>query len=238
MAKPTIKHLPPPGDTISTYNTTVPPTAQTTPLPQLFLDAMLVRTAVFVGEQAVPMPREHDADDARAHHWIAYAPAPSEDEEAAAAEPQPVGTIRAVPPDPPAREGEPPAEWPPHPTVHAGEAYVRLGRLATLASERGRGVGRLLVETVLAFLARPGAAAEMAGGGGPAWGGLVVVHAQRDRSVEYWRRFGFAVDEGMGEWDEEGMLHVGMYRRVGVEEKQEPVSVHAWLLDQWDENVG
>jgi predicted GNAT family N-acyltransferase len=294
MTSPTIAHLRPPGASILAYNANFPPTAQPSPLiPQPFLDAMLIRTAVFVGEQGVPMPREHDADDARSHHWVAYAdpsppPAAAEPESApratadAAAEAgpprdrggdegdarpslgrdgggaagaaarRPVGTIRAVPPShgPGALgggggAGVAPPEWPPHPTVHEGEAYVRLGRLATLPGRRGEGVAGRLVETVLGFLAQAGAGAEMlageeAGEAAPRWKGLVVVHAQRDRSVAFWRRFGFVVDEGMGEWDEEGMVHVGMYRKVdvaGQEGGRDPASVHAWLLDRWDENV-
>jgi predicted GNAT family N-acyltransferase len=223
---------------------------------------MHVRTAVFVGEQGVAMSREQDADDARSHHWVAYAPTPSppprpRDGEdalpgpgldggaASAGARRPVGVIRAVPPDPPrsgalggvaADEAGPPTaaaeeEWPPHPTVHAGEAYVRLGRLATLPEYRGKGFAGLLVETVLDFLREPGTVAEIMPQVGtvkperrkltgeadealPLWKGLVVVHAQRARSVEFWQRYGFVVDEGMGEWDEEGMMHVGMWKRI------------------------
>jgi predicted GNAT family N-acyltransferase len=313
MTSATITHLHPPGSSISAYDATLSPAAQPPPaIPPAFLDAMIVRTAVFVGEQGVPGPREHDADDARSHHWVAYAAGDSpasaavaEVDSAAGTTSQaaaqrgppprdggaheggahqsldrehagggaagvtarrPVGTIRAVLPDPPGAatragaEGHvpgdhgtggggsgaatppPSAEWPPHPTAHAGEAYVRLGRLATLAGHRGQGVARQLVEAVLEFLARPGVGAEMRPGEeADRWKGLVVVHAQRDRSVGFWRKFGFVVDEGMGEWDEEGMMHVGMYRKLDIarreERREEPVSVHMWLLDRWDENV-
>ncbi|KAI1496410.1 acyl-CoA N-acyltransferase [Biscogniauxia marginata] len=46
---------------------------QASRLPPVFLDAMAVREAVFVGEQGIPLAHEHDADDARSCHWAAYA---------------------------------------------------------------------------------------------------------------------------------------------------------------------
>jgi predicted GNAT family N-acyltransferase len=52
-----------------------------------------------------------------------------------------------------------------------------------------------------------------------AWKGLVVVHAQRDKTVDLWKKYGFEIDEGMGEWDEEGMMHVGMWLRVDIGRK-------------------
>lgn len=54
------------------------------------------------------------------------------------------------------------------------------------------------------------------------WNGLVLVHAQRD--VEAWYRslHGFVTDEDMGVWIEEGIEHVGMWRRLDLSgEKQE-----------------
>ncbi|KAH7367157.1 acetyltransferase [Plectosphaerella cucumerina] len=38
-----------------------------------FVDAMEVRTAVFVNEQKVPAENEYDRDDTRSAHWVAYA---------------------------------------------------------------------------------------------------------------------------------------------------------------------
>ncbi|KAL7623910.1 hypothetical protein AAE478_005467 [Parahypoxylon ruwenzoriense] len=69
--------------------------------PPVFLDAMSVREAVFVREQGVPLECEHDADDARSCHWVAYASVHD-----AAPQPQtrsaPIGTLRIVPfPHPP-----------------------------------------------------------------------------------------------------------------------------------------
>ena len=48
------------------------------------------------------------------------------------------------------------------------------------------------------------------------WRGLVLVHAQR--GIErLWKAWGFTRDHSMGEWDEEGIMHVGMWRRLKVE---------------------
>lgn len=50
----------------------------------------------------------------------------------------------------------------------------------------------------------------------PAWKGLVCVHAQE--SVEKaWAKWGFELDEGMGTWEEEGIKHVGMFRRLSID---------------------
>jgi predicted GNAT family N-acyltransferase len=41
------------------------------------------------------------------------------------------------------------------------------------------------------------------------------VHAQ-EQVVGTWKRWGFEVDEGMGRWDEEGIMHVGMFTRLPI----------------------
>ena len=160
----------------------------------------------------------------------------------------PAATIRLVPPphaphplpgsvdnEPSALErtaGARPTAW------HDGrEAYVKLGRLATLARFRGLGLGRLLVAAALAWAAAhaealrggpAGAVARerererevaegLAGGGRETeWRGLVMVHAQRD-VVPFYERLGFEVDPELGEWWEEHILHVGMWRRIALE---------------------
>lgn len=116
-------------------------------------------------------------------------------------------------------------------THHDGkEPYVKLGRLATLREYRGLGLGRLLVKTALEWVAkhaelmaegpkdpvqreREGNAAEKGAEG--EWRGLVLAHAQRE-VVEWYRGMGFVEDEGMGRWWEEGIEHVGMWKRVDV----------------------
>lgn len=47
------------------------------------------------------------------------------------------------------------------------------------------------------------------------WRGLVLVHAQVDVERMY-EGLGFVRDEGLGRWEEEGIMHVGMFRRVEV----------------------
>lgn len=97
--QPKIDLLPPTPSISKTYSATLRScTQQTSPLssslpptPQTFLDAMLVREAVFVDEQKVALENEFDEEDPRCWHWVLYAPGESE------SEPKPAGTIRLVP---------------------------------------------------------------------------------------------------------------------------------------------
>ncbi|KAL9051130.1 MAG: hypothetical protein Q9162_006202 [Coniocarpon cinnabarinum] len=50
--------------------------------------------------------------------------------------------------------------------------------------------------------------------GGP-WKGLVLVHAQKHLEKTY-AKWGFVRDDALGVWDEEGIDHIGMWRRVFV----------------------
>ncbi|KAJ5490726.1 hypothetical protein N7539_002293 [Penicillium diatomitis] len=50
------------------------------------------------------------------------------------------------------------------------------------------------------------------------WRGLVLVHAQVDVEAMY-RGMGFTQDKALGMWDEEGIQHVGMFRRVDVQSR-------------------
>jgi predicted GNAT family N-acyltransferase len=157
----------------------------------------------------------------------------------------PVGVIRLVPPpdaasrnrrdstphSPAAESVSSEAEIAPHPTQFPGERYIRLGRLATLKDYRGIGLSRLLVNAALQYARKhpeefapprvEGVALEEARIQGrhvnDTWKGLVYVHAQKDRTMDLWKRYGFEVDEGMGVWDEEGMDHVGMYKRLEID---------------------
>ena len=160
----------------------------------------------------------------------------------------PAATIRLVPPphaphplpgsvdsDPPAPDGPDglqPTAW------HDGrEAYVKLGRLATVRAFRGLGLGRLLVSAALEWAAahrealrggpagalererereREVAAGVMGWGREREWRGLVMVHAQKD-VVPFYESCGFAVDPELGEWWEEHILHVAMWRRIALE---------------------
>lgn len=87
------------------------------------------------------------------------------------------------------------------------EPFLKIGRLATRKEFRGRGFGRVLVEEALRWAGGEGV--------GAAWRGLLLVHAQA--GVEGWYEgLGWRTDEGLGRWDECGILHVGMWKRVEV----------------------
>ncbi|OJJ87910.1 GNAT family N-acetyltransferase [Aspergillus glaucus CBS 516.65] len=136
---------------------------------------------------------------------------------------KPVNDNNKINNDPPARQ---------YGTTH--EPYIKLTRVAVLPAYRGRNLGRKLVETAIDWARRNPGEIEHAysrvvrgreglpdrdgGGGGSGdvkWNGLVLVHAQV--SVEgMYARLGFVTDESMGRWDEEGIEHVGMWRRVDV----------------------
>lgn len=113
-------------------------------------------------------------------------------------------------------------------TLHRSEPYVKLGRLATLPQFRKMGLSRLLIKAALDYAAAhpdaivpPLSPAELEKQrleGRPeaqGWKGLVVIHAQT-QVQGFWEKYGFKVDEVMGTWDEEGIEHVGMWRRIPV----------------------
>lgn len=123
------------------------------------------------------------------------------------------------------------------------EPYIKLGRLATLRSHRGLGFGRVLIENALKWAvenastltspvsARPQHSQPRVTGekgeeedeeeGNNGWNGLVLVHAQRRLAAWYKSVGGFVTDEGMGVWMEEGIEHVGMWRRLDLRGKRE-----------------
>ncbi|KAL7266775.1 hypothetical protein RUND412_010659 [Rhizina undulata] len=177
-----------------------PPTLGTNS--QTFKDAMIVRTEVFVHEQSVPAENELDSDDSRSFHLVAYATSEIDGKE----ETIPVGTIRIVP-----------APHAPHEGVIDGN-YIKFGRMATLNAFRGLGVGRLLVEAAVEFVERnPGSVRPRHGEGRELkgeWDGRCLAHAQSGVK-KWWAARGFVEDEKMGEWDEEGIMHVGMWRICG-----------------------
>ena len=51
------------------------------------------------------------------------------------------------------------------------------------------------------------------------WKGLVLIHAQQHLERVY-NKWGFVRDETLGVWDEEGIDHIGMWRRVKVNEQR------------------
>ena len=191
-------------------------------LPGILRDAVSIRRQVFVDEQGCSAEAEIDADDARSWHWVLYdgsAPSPvsvsrtecMDESKSSATDRSPaVGTLRLVPPCPPA-------------------PYVKITRVAVLPTHRGRGIGRHLVETAVEWAGVHGAAVWGTGpsidagdvtgardrgkGGTNRWPGWMLVHAQVDVEGMY-ARLGFRRDEGMGRWMEEGIEHVGMWRHI------------------------
>ncbi|GLI72148.1 hypothetical protein PoHVEF18_000316 [Penicillium ochrochloron] len=150
----------------------------------------------------------------------------------------PVAVIRLVPPPQPPHEllTHPPSDTtnttlPAYDWSH--EPCIKLTRVAVLPEYRGFGLGKRLVETAMTWAAQhageiDAAAGELARqlstekdkhqnleGGLEKWRGLVLVHAQVDVERMY-SGLGFVRDEGLGRWDEEGIEHVGMFRRVEV----------------------
>ncbi|MCJ1475496.1 hypothetical protein MMC13_004159 [Lambiella insularis] len=229
---PTLLLLPPPGPSVLTHPLDVSLTSPASPLiPSAFSDSLAVRVRVFIHEQRCNPALEIDADDPRSWHWIAYAPSLLSSFPAAVAAAgagsgagasTPVATIRLIPPP----HGPYPAPgsvdgvggaWPPGMKEKVerrlgAEPYVVLGRLATLEAYRGRGLGRLLVETALGWAARNVGAVS---GEGERWRGAVLISAQME-AEGFYRGVGFERDEDGGEWVEEGIRHVGMWRRVEV----------------------
>jgi predicted GNAT family N-acyltransferase len=155
----------------------------------------------------------------------------------------PVGTIRLVPP-PHAphplpggsehlhasvdiKDGGHPRSDSPH-FQEPTEPYVKLGRIAILPAYRGLGLSRLLINAALNWakehpeevLPPPAPAnVEAAKQEGKKewmpWKGLMLVHAQT-QVQKMWESFGFVTDDSMGSWDEEGIDHVGLWKKVEV----------------------
>ncbi|KAK2750054.1 hypothetical protein FQN55_002772 [Onygenales sp. PD_40] len=210
-AQYSIAFLPPPGTKLTrpTPSNPAPPSN-----PPIFNDAMHVRTVVFVDEQGCAPENEMDEDDPRSWHWVLY----TEGENRA-----PIGTIRVVAPPHAPHEGH---------SSHTGasveaeekeeEPHIRLTRVAILAEYRRSGFGRILQNTALEWAAKHPEELTAALDGNPPWNGLTLVHAQVQAEGMY-ARVGFVTDESMGTWEDEGIMHVGMWKRieVGSESKSE-----------------
>jgi predicted GNAT family N-acyltransferase len=123
---------------------------------------------------------------------------------------------------------------------HPAEPYVKLGRLATLKAFRGMGLASLLINAAFTFAKqnpdtiykppspRDMEIAQIKGHGKEqqlAWDGLVMIHAQANLQ-KMWEKQGFSKelrnDRGEVEvaaephWVEEGIEHVGMWKRLDV----------------------
>ncbi|KAL1587680.1 hypothetical protein WHR41_03702 [Cladosporium halotolerans] len=164
----------------------------------------------------------------------------------------PIGTIRLVPPpnaalhhfDKHRHLDGTPYEGTVKPSFHNGkEPFIKLGRLAILKEFRGVGVSKLLVDSALTMahdyphvISDPPSAATKeelrdAVGDildmGTEWTGLVLIHAQIGLQ-KFWSRWGFEVDEGMGIWDEEGIDHVGMWKRMDLKTKSKETAPYSY----------
>ena len=181
---------------------------------------------VFIKEQCCSADEEIDADDASCWHWVIFT-------QNAAGEEVPAATIRLVPAsqhdhghdvthgaEAVVDEGGKANKMATEPNYAASdglwdgkELYAKIGRLATIKEFRGRGYGRVLVQRAMEWTGEN--AGQVAKDGEGAWKGLVLAHAQM--GVEKWYRgLGFERDEGMGVWWEEGIEHVGMWKRVDL----------------------
>lgn len=234
---PTIVFQPPPMN-LNGYDRSLSVSEQPSQIPQAFQDAMTVREEVFVKEQSCPLQLEADQDDARSCHWIVYDKLPGHTQFS------PAGTIRLVPyPHDP--HPLPDSSWDfdfeaknavmvskPIPyiidratTFHDGkEPYVKLGRWAVRKEFRGRGIATLLVKTALDwarqnpeyFKPSPDVLAEEhLDVYRTTWKGLVCIHAQ-EYVAKAWAKLGFQLDQGMGEWKEADIPHVGMFQRLAL----------------------
>lgn len=208
-------------------------------VPQGFIDAMQVREEVYVREQKIPLENELDEDDARSFHWVVYASIPAKatsngngngngdgkngTRRTSNSTKIPIGTIRLVPPPHPPHDSAEPNGHGHSSETAGGEAYIKLGRLAVIKEFRKAGISKLLIETALAFAREhpyevgPQMDLSEALHKGVAinFKGLVLVHSQLGVQ-KVWKRYGFEKDEKLGEWVEEGIGHVGMWKRVDV----------------------
>ena len=192
----------------------------------IFLDALSIRIAVFVEEQQVPAENELDDDDKRAHHVVLYLQ--SGDQLMGDPPGVHVCTLRFTVEIPnehdikhcretPGPDGAKSFESGAQPLLEpihcpsdlwdGKEPYVRLGRMATLQGYRGKGLARKLLEwTLYSILNNWDMPLQLR----PT---LVLVHAQKDVQ-RFYAQSGFVVDKSMGLWVEEGIEHVGMWKRM------------------------
>ncbi|RVD87334.1 uncharacterized protein DFL_001575 [Arthrobotrys flagrans] len=204
------------------FESTTPFIRQGTFKDPVFEEAMSVRVEVFVNEQGVPAENERDDFDEDSIHWVTYASIPSvssnsnhdrhavdgiSPENELSQNRTPVGTIRLIPP-----------------TI-SKKSYVLLGRLAVLKPFRKLGLARLLVEEALRYAAKEGSAGGFdLPGEGIKWDGKCYVHAQINVQG-WWANNGFYRDDDAGEWDEEGIVHVGMWRDVTFERRRSIINL-------------
>ena len=177
----------------------------------IFYDALKVRIDVFKIEQKCDPAMEVDAEDAISWHWVIYAENGEKQE-------VPAATIRLVPAQAHADADDEKAVHGPNYTSSLlwdhKEPYVKFGRLAALKEFRGRKFGNMLVEAASKY-AEQNSKSMVEDQELGEWKGQVLIHAQR--WLERWYgSMGFQTDKGMGTWLEEGIEHVGMWKRLNV----------------------
>lgn len=129
-------------------------------------------------------------------------------------------------------------------TIHTDEPYIKLGRLAVVGAFRKNKIARMLLNAAINFAAEhpeliynppSPTTRELAALKAPhikrqlSWQGLVFIHAQL-QLVPMWEKYGFSEalhdEEGNVEieaephWVEEGIEHVGMWKRIKVVESR------------------
>ena len=87
---------------------------------------------------------------------------------------------------------------------------------------RGLGLAKLLVDEALGYALEEGTGSFDVPEEGVGWDGRVVAHAQTTVKVFY-ERMGWTWDQGMGEWEEEGLMHVGMWKQVRGDRRRSSV---------------
>ncbi|RDL39835.1 uncharacterized protein BP5553_04175 [Venustampulla echinocandica] len=111
-------------------------------------------------------------------------------------------------------------------SFHDGlEPYVKIGRLCVVKEWRGKGCASMLIQEALRWISEnPGFTcqnnAEEYVAQERKWNGLVCALAQ-EGAITTWQKNGFKVDEGMGDWWDGGIRHVGMWVRVDVQNSRE-----------------
>ncbi|KAI5302697.1 hypothetical protein KEM55_000938 [Ascosphaera atra] len=141
MAPPpvTTAILPPPGPGLIRPTEADPNPASN---PQIFNDAMVVRTVVFVGEQHCSIEHEMDDDDAKSWHFVFYSNDATNDKQQV-----PIGVLRLVPPP-----HEPHHDVTSAAFTEPARPYVKLGRLALTKEFRGLGLGKVMINAALEWL--------------------------------------------------------------------------------------
>jgi predicted GNAT family N-acyltransferase len=210
-------------------------------VPQGFIDAMIVREAVFVKEQVRSLQDEFDEDDPRSFHWTVYASIPakanmnptsptmraqdgSKDASRRTSNSTstkiPIGAIRVTPKSfDELQHGKLKTDVP-----QDNEAFAQIGRLAVIKEFRKAGISKLLVDTALKMIREhpydlvpkyDSSIRVQVEDPSEDFNGLLLVHSPVEMQ-KVWRKYGFVTDEAMGTWNEDDIEHCGMWKRVDV----------------------